>query len=545
MINNKDVKLGIYCRLSVDDGNVSDSISIQNQKELLTRYAKEKGFQIIDYYIDDGYSGTNFDRPAFKEMLFDIENKRINTVITKDLSRLGRDYLKVGYYIDTYFPDRDIRYIALSDNIDTAINEDEFIPFKNIINGMYSKDVSKKIRFTIENQMKSGKDVKSCFPLYGYMYDKDSKRIPDPETSKVVKMIFDLFNEGNNYTQIASILKQKQIITPLYYNYQKYGFGANGKGKVFTTDFYDWNKSTIRKILMNDEYLGILRRGKTRQRFKSKKITLVDKDSQYVFYDKYEPLIDKDTFDTAQSQIGIIKKKYTNEKVNRYSGLAFCGVCGKPLRHKSDVRVSRKDFVRLTCRQSSCGPTRGTILYEDLDKILKNEIMSLKNAVLDHKEAFLELANKKTITNETGEYKILENEKKTFNDNISKIELYIRKAYEQKVDGLLPDSVYQPMIAKYSQERNDLIEKIKSLDSRIEDYKTTSSDFSSDAIDFIKKLERINSINCLEEVNLNLLINKIYITTDGKRKRREKMNKNVTIIYKKIDPVIKEFLNEK
>ena len=145
MINNKDVKLGIYCRLSVDDGNVSDSISIQNQKELLTKYAKEKGYQIIDYYIDDGYSGTNFDRPAFKEMLYDIENKRINTVITKDLSRLGRDYLKVGYYIDTYFPDRDIRYIALSDNIDTAINEDEFIPFKNIINEMYAKAVSKKI----------------------------------------------------------------------------------------------------------------------------------------------------------------------------------------------------------------------------------------------------------------------------------------------------------------------------------------------------------------------------------------------------------------
>lgn len=546
-LKDSEIKVGIYCRLSVDDGiAASDSVSIQNQKSIITDFVNKKGWHIENYYIDDGYSGTNFDRPGFKEMIYDIETRKINTVITKDLSRLGRNYLKTGYYIDTFFPDRNIRYIAISDNIDTYEREDEFLPFKNIFNEMYAKDISKKIRFTIDNQMKNGKSIRTSNPLYGYQYDDKSNRIPNPETAPIVKLIFDLFLEGNSFAEISRILKEKEIMTPLYYNYQKYGYGQGSGNNVFDHDIYTWSRKTIRQILLNDEYLGIYRRGKTKGRFKSKKKEVIDKDDQYIFYDKYEAIIDKDTYDTAQEQMGILKRKGENGCYNRYTGLAFCAICNRPLMHKKDTRKYTKDFIRLTCRTPGCGPTRGTILYEDLDKVIKNEIMKLKSVILKHKDEFLELAKKLSSKHQvTDEKKMLVDEKKRLEDSITKIDRYIKKAYEEKIDGMLPESVYQPMINKYSAERNDILGRIKAINEKIEEQDEENPNYYEDSENFIKKIESINQLNCVEAVNLNLLISRIYISTDGKKKRREKMNKDITIVYKKIDGLIKEFLNEK
>ncbi len=544
-LRDNQIKVGIYCRLSVDDGiAASDSVSIQNQRAIITDFVNKKGWHIENYYIDDGYSGTNFDRPGFKEMIHDIESRKINTVITKDLSRLGRNYIKTGYYIDTYFPDRNIRYIAISDNIDTYERDDDFLPFKNIFNEMYAKDISKKIRFTIDNQMKNGKPIKTSNPLYGYQFDDKSNRIPNPDTAPIVKLIYDLFLEGNGFAQIARILKEKEVITPLYYNYQKYGYGS-GTNKIFDHDIYTWSRKTIREILMNDEYLGIYRRGKTRGRFKSKKKEVVAKDDQYVFFDKYEPLITKDVYETAQEQIGIFKRRGENGVYNRYSGIAFCAICNRPLMHKKDIRKDTKDFIRLTCRTPGCGPTRGTILYEDLDKIMKNEIMKLKSTILKHKDEFLKLAKKMSSNNQVyDEKRILLEERAHCEDTISKLEHYIRKAYEQKVDNIIPDSVYQPLINKYTQEKNDLLSRIKSINTKIDEQNETNPDFVNDSEEFIKRIEGINQINCVEAVNLKTLISRIYISTDGKKKRREKMNKSITIVYRKINGLIKEFLDE-
>ena len=357
-LRDNQLKVGIYCRLSIDDGNASsDSVSIQNQKKIITDYVNKKGWQIVDYYVDDGYSGTNFDRPSFKEMIHDIETRRINTVITKDLSRLGRNYLKAGYYIDSFFPDNNVRYIAISDNIDTYQREDDMTIFRNVFNELYAKDISKKIRFTVDNQMKNGKAIKTSNPLYGYEFDAKSNRIPNPDTAPVVRLIFDLFLEGNGYAAIARILSEKQIMTPLYYNYQKYGYGRGSGNNVFDHGIYAWSRKTVRDIIINDEYLGIYRRGKTRGRFKSKKKEIVNKEDQYVFYDKYEPLISRDVFESAKEQASILQRRGEVTVINRYSGIAFCGCCNRPLMHKSDVRKDRKDFVRLTCRTPGCGPT--------------------------------------------------------------------------------------------------------------------------------------------------------------------------------------------
>lgn len=541
--------VGVYCRLSVDDGNASaDSVSIQNQKELLTKYVLEHGWNITQYYIDDGFSGTNFDRPGFKEMLHDIEDKRINLVITKDLSRLGRDYLKTGFYIDTYFPDRDVRYIAVSDNIDTFEHEDDFVPFKNIINEMYAKDVSKKIRFTLQNQMKTGKDNKTAFPLYGYMFDEKGARLPDPTTAPVVQLIYKMFLSGESYASIARYLRKKEIIIPMYYNYQKYGIGANSDGKFFVRDFYDWSRNTVRNILINDEYTGTFRRGKTASRFKSKKKVVVAKDAQYVFEDRYPAIISKKDFELAQEQVGIFKREFANNGgINRYSGMIFCGICGKPMRHKKDVRVNRRDFIRLTCRTPKCGDSRGIIQYEDLDKLLRKEIMALKSHVLEHKKEFLDMAQDAAKGSlKTSEYQIMQNQKNLYEENLSKVERYIKKAYEQKIDGLLLEDTYISMIGKYNAEKDSLMAKIKDLEYRMNEEKDIVPDYYNDALDFVRALESINNINCLERVNLNLLISKIYVTNDGNLKKKpEKRNKEVTIVYRRVDALIRSFLDDK
>lgn len=532
-LQDNEVKLAVYCRLSVDDKNSSlDSISIQNQKELLTKYAKEKEWKIINYYIDDGYSGTNFNRQAFKSMIYDIENKKINTIITKDLSRLGRDYLKVGYYIDKYFKDKDIRYISLSDNIDTQISDDDFLPFKNIINEMYAKDISKKIRFTINNQMKTGKSIKTAVPLYGYKYDQNSNRIPDSNTSSVVKLIFELFLNGNSYSSIARILKEKKILTPKYYNYETYKYGSN---KIENNEeCYSWNRDTIRKLLLNDEYLGIYRRGKSSIMFKSKKINHVAMNEQYIFYDKYEPLIDKITFENAQIRANMAKN-YKNNNKNYYSGLVYCGKCGNVLRYKKDKRVNKDDYIRLTCRNSKCD-LETTITFLDLDKKIKKELIKLKKIIVNNKEEFInEVTTKKEL--------IIDNsilDERIIKEDINKIELYIKKAYEQNVDGILEDSIYKIMIEKYTKERDKLLEKYKLINLKINHYKINKMNLYNDCINFINEINNIKNTSKIKDINLNSIINKIYIYPDFEKKN----NKKIIINYKNIDFIIKEMINK-
>lgn len=537
------LNVAIYCRLSIDDGNAAlESLSISNQKEIITKYVKERGWHIYQYYTDDGFSGTNFDRPGFQEMLIDIERGKIDTVVTKDLSRLGRDYLKTGFYIQDYFPDHNIRYIAISDNVDSFDHEDDFVPFKNIINEMYAKDVSKKIRFTITNQMKNGKDLRTAIPLYGYMFDKDNKRVPDPVTAPIVQLIYEKFCSGMTYSEIGRYLAENKIMTPVYYNYQKYGFGSGGTGELFTADPYKWNHRTISRMLCNDEYIGVFRRGKSTRKFKSKKDITIPKNQQYIFEDRYPPLVSKEQFREANSLVSVITNKKKSNYSNRYAGLVFCGVCGKRMGHKVDERVNRADFVRLKCKKH-CSENCGTILYDDLDKIIKKEIMALKTIILKHKDYFMKLAQK--ASHETLKSTELQHgldQKDLLEANITKIDFYIKKVFEQYSNGLIPESSYTNMVVSYTKEKEDLRRKIMEVDEIIDNEKNITPDYVRDSNDMLKNLMDLNPATCLQEENLRKIIFKIYVKTDGVKKRREKMNKEVTIVYKYVDPIIKEFL---
>ena len=367
--------VAIYCRLSVDDGTNLESMSISNQKDIITKFVEDNNWNIYDYYIDDGFSGTNFNRPSFERMIEDIKLGYIDIVITKDLSRLGRDYIKTGTFIEEIFPQYNVRYIAISDGVDTKDTIDEMVPFKNIINEFYAKDVSNKIRFTLNNNMKTGKVVKTAIPLYGYMYDENSNRIPDPQTKDIVSRIFDMYIEGNLPAEIAKKFKEEKILTPSYYNYQKYHYGSTNVDKKLSSGPYEWQAESIRRIIKNKEYLGHYIRGKTQTAFKTHKLTVVEEDKRYIFENKFEPLVTQEQFDRANQLLEIVRKRVAKTP-NRYAGLAYCAVCGKRLRHKEDFRVSRKNFVRLTCRNTNCTKEAGTILYEDLDKVMVKEIMT-------------------------------------------------------------------------------------------------------------------------------------------------------------------------
>ena len=263
-------RAALYCRLSVDEGD-GESMSVANQREMLTRYAKEKGFFVQKVYIDDGYSGTNFNRPQFKQMISDIENGQIDIVITKDLSRLGREYLQTGSYIEIFFPSYNVRYIAVNDGVDTANGDNEFLGFRNIINEFYAKDISKKIRSARKTLAKQGKFT-APFAPYGYKKDPENKHhlLVDENTAPIVKRMFRLTLEGKTPTEIAEIFTKEQILIPRAYVAKTYGIYQTGYDTRYP---YDWMGNSVASILRSKLYIGTLvNHRRTSKSFKNKKI---------------------------------------------------------------------------------------------------------------------------------------------------------------------------------------------------------------------------------------------------------------------------------
>ena len=284
----------LYCRLSIDDG-ISESLSISNQKKILSSYCVLNNFNIYDFYIDDGYSGTNFNRPEFIRMINDIKLGKIDIVITKDLSRLGREYIQSGIYIENFFPNHNIRYIAINDNVDTLNSIDDMIPFKNIINELYAKDISKKIRFTINSQMKSGVLKRACIPLYGYSYN-NNERVINKDTSLVVRRIFNLFVNGYTINSIVDILRNDKVLTPKAYAIKYFNYHAK-----LSSNPYNWQKQSIIRILSNREYLGHYIRGKSKSIFKSHKVIKSSNEELFIFENKFEAIVSLDVFNKANS----------------------------------------------------------------------------------------------------------------------------------------------------------------------------------------------------------------------------------------------------
>lgn len=526
-------RAAVYCRLSREDGN-EESQSIQSQKDILTKYVIEQGFSLVDIYSDDGYSGTNFERPAFQRMINDIELGLINIVVTKDLSRLGRNYILTGYYTEEYFPLHNVRYIALNDNYDTQKDDNDFAPFKNIINEWYAKDISKKVRFTLDNQAKNGVPRNTVFPVFGYKYNESYERIPDPETAPIVKMIFEEYIRTASTNRVSELLIKNKVKMPKYYNAIKYNYNKEKILALPEEELYNWQPRSVRDILVKQEYTGVYITAKSKSKsFKLKQRDRYNKDA-YVFENRYEPLITNEQFDIAQRLLARGKSGQIPFEENIYKNILLCHHCGKPLRvHRWQNKRTKEMRYRYLCREKDC--SHNAVIYKHiLNEVVKNELIQLKELILSHEEEFKTFAES---FDQKGRNLNLDNESEIekHTARCKELDLLIQRLFEQNTLGKLPQSTYNSMMDKYTKERQileEIIFKLSSIQSK--ESNSNNKDKAMELIELFKETE----IEDLNPVLIHKFIKQISI-----EKIKDSKNMNIHIKYSKLDRILKEFNN--
>lgn len=518
----KQDKAGItalYCRLSRDDGMEGDSNSVANQKKLLKRFAKENGLTNTRYYVDDGYTGTNFERPGFQKMIEDIDLGYISTVIVKDLSRLGRRYDMVGYYMDTYFPDRDVRFIAVNDNIDSDEGESEIAPFKNVINEWYARDISRKVKSSYRIRGNSGEPL--SLPPYGYIKSPDNpkKWIVDPEAAAIVKNIFKMCLEGKGNETIARILQERKVLTPTAYWASK---GIRKGGKKTNLDPYKWNNSTVETILSKQEYCGDIINFKTyKKSFKNKTRRDNPPDKWVIFKNVHEPIIDRETFERVQEFTKRTKRrapKAENGEKSMFSDLLYCADCGSKLWYHTNT--NNKGIHYFSCsnyKKDTRGDceTRHYIRADAIEQVVMLELRRLAKYLENNEEEFAELLTEKTNADMIAEQKLLEQSLSTSlyrNENLTNI---FSKLYEDNVSGKLSDEMFMELSHKYEVERTELKDRIKDCRERLEKI----GEIKQNKDDFIKVVRKFMEMDSLTAPMLRELIDHIdvYEKEGGKK----------------------------
>lgn len=518
----KTYKVGLYIRLSREDEDKEESSSITNQREILKRYVSEnENFVLVKEYVDDGWTGTNFDRPKFQEMIEDIEKGIIDTVITKDLSRLGRDYIETGNYVQRYFPEHKVRYIALLDGLDSLEDSgmNDIAPFKSIINDMYVKDISKKIRSALYERKKSGKFLGATAP-YGYQKDPQDKfhLIINEKEEEVVKRIFNLYLQGNGLTKIAQILTKEKVEVP----------GESRKiGKTRKTALYSsWKQTTIRRILENKVYLGDLVQSKRKNvNYKSKIRITVPEDERIICEGTHEAIIEKEDFERAQ-QILKSNKSFKGTKHDYlFKGLLYCAECGARLNVTySNYALKKYGEYRYTTICYSYSR-----LYSDICTRHSNSIPVLENVLVEHIKQVCQKYISQDLQNEL--IKLAEQEKRKqrlkfdYEQRIKELEqkiedssIYIKNLYKDKVKGIVSETDYIELTQEFAKDRDSYITEKQRLEKLLNQKDTRSCD--------INKLEKLAkefiAMKKPTKQLLNELIEKITISE----------NHEITIFYK-------------
>ena len=514
MSRTKKYVAGLYCRLSKDDGNSVESMSIWSQKVMLKQYAESNGIAIYDYYVDDGYSGTNFERPSFKKMITDIENGKINCVITKDLSRLGRNYLQSGAYIEMYFPQKNIRYIAITDGIDTLnSNQNDIMPFKNILNEMYAKDTSKKVKSAIQSRMREGTYIGSKAP-FGYLKDPNNKRrlIIDEKTKPIIELIYKLCLEGKGTQLISQELMKRKIPRPSAFveNAEKlYGLTEENK--------YQWSHRMVLNVLRDPVYCGNMARNKRPTlSFKNSKRMYIPKSDYIYARNTHEGIVSEEVWEQVQTMVD--KRKCNNKKGlyydNIFQGLVRCPKCGYALTPKTDYRLKKKeliDFVHFSCSTykkygvNACSSHR--IEARDLYNIVLEDIQYHGNMALSSKEDFVEKIIEKIEVDKIDEGKELSNKLELKKNQLAELDRSYEQLYEDRLEGNITERNFNLMNVSISKKQDKLIEEIKVLEGDIEVSFETEDNYKK-FMDNISKYAKIKSLN---RYILNQIIDKIYV----------------------------------
>lgn len=496
---NKIYNVGLYIRLSREDEDKTlESESITNQKSLLLQYVKENNLRVYDIYIDDGYSGTNFDRPDFNRLLGDIESGKINMVITKDMSRLGRDYIGTGNLIEKYFPEHNVRYIAVTDNIDTFLDSsnNDIAPFKAIMNDMYAKDISKKIKSSLKTKMKEGKWVGGRTP-FGYDQDKDNKNhlVVNEEQANVVKKIFDMCLEGLSFFKIAKQLTNEGVKTPAqYYNFE----WKNN----YNLKYGEWHSKTIRDILTNRIYIGdMVQNRRSKINYKVKKVIKNNPNDYIVVENTHEAIIDKEVFTEVQKRIPKNKGRNEKKEIHLLDGLLYCGDCG----HRISIQSRRKkdnrcyticNYYRTYMKQKLC--TTHSNNYDELEKIIIN---SLRKVCLKYinkgkmKENTLNNLKETDKVNNKKELEVLSNDIKQINDNLDII-------YIDKLNKKITEEQFERVKTKLENELTIKQGRYNELNNNINN---TINDESKNKM----VMEYVNKFLSMREPSRELIINLI------------------------------------
>lgn len=514
MSRTKKYVAGLYCRLSKDDGNSVESMSIWSQKVMLKQFAESNSIAIYDYYVDDGYSGTNFERPSFKKMITDIENGKINCVITKDLSRLGRNYLQSGAYIEMYFPQKNIRYIAITDGIDTLnSNQNDIMPFKNILNEMYAKDTSKKVKSAIQSRMREGTYIGSKAP-FGYLKDPDNKRrlIIDEKTKPIIELIYKLCLEGKGIQLISQELMKRKIPRPSAFveNAEKlYGLTEENK--------YQWSHRMVLNVLRDPVYCGNMARNKRPTlSFKNSKRMYIPKSDYIYAKDTHEGIVSEEIWEQVQTMID--KRKCNNKKGlyydNIFQGLVRCPKCGYALTPKTDYRLKKKeliDFVHFSCSTykkygvNACSSHR--IEARDLYNIVLEDIQYHGNMALSAKEDFVEKIIEKIEVEKIDEGKELSNKLELKKNQLAELDRSYEQLYEDRLEGNITERNFNLMNVSISKKQDKLIEEIKVLEGDIEVSFETEDNYKK----FMNNISKYAKIKSLNRYILNQIIDKIYV----------------------------------
>ena len=508
----------LYERLSRDDDQQGESNSIANQKKLLESYAAQHGFPNPVHFTDDGISGTRFDRPGFMALMKEVEAGNVEYLCLKDMSRMGRDYLKVGQIMEI-LRQKGVRLIAVNDGVDSARGDDDFTPFRNIMNEFYCRDTSRKIRSTFQAKGKTGKHLTGTV-IYGYLWNETrDKWLVDPEAAEVVKRIYQMTIDGLGPYQIAKKLSEEQVLIPSAYLAQ-HGEGVN-KNKIFK-DNYGWGSSTVVEILKKREYLGHTVNFKTRKHYKDKKSHYVSEDEWTIFENTHEAIIDQQTFDLVQKIRGNVRR-YPNGwgETAPLTGLLYCADCGgKMYVHRTN---NGKRISQYTCSQYTKVPC-GTLcktqhrINESVVLELISELLKAITEYASHDRAeFIRVVQEAQDNQQTAEVRKKKTRLATAKNRLKELEVLLCKIYEDNILGKLPDNRYATLDAQYGKEQAELTKEISSLEASLTAYEKNKKS----AENFISLIDKYQSFDNLTITMLNEFIDKILVHERDRKGSRD------------------------
>ncbi len=494
-LNNEKIT-ALYCRLSRDDELQGDSNSIIHQKDILKKYADDNSFKNTEFFVDDGYSGTNFNRPDWQKLMEMVNQDKVATIIVKDMSRLGRDYLKVGYYTEILFPENEIRFIAINSGVDSANQQDsDFTPFLNIINEWYAKDTSKKIRAVIKAKSDSGKPT-APIPVYGYVKDPNDKYhwLIDEEAAEIVKEIFHLAIKGNGPSKIASILTERKVLNATSYKKSK-GIPSTHEKDIIDPYWWDW--SVVSDILSRQEYLGHTVNFKTgRKSYKNKKSFANPPSKWIIIKNTHEAIIDQETFDIVQR----LKegRKRTNTSMGDMpvlSGMLYCADCGKKL-YVCRTKSLKPEAYYYCCstyrkRQGQCSSHQ--IRISIIDRIVFADLKRHIDFAREHEDEFLKLVSSESMSQINKLINSFNKELSASRARIEKLDSIIQSLYEDKLDGTISNERFKNMNENYEQEQTTLREKVLELEDKIKTYNEHSAS-TSIFMELVHKFTRIDEL---------------------------------------------------